>query len=140
MVLLITGGAGALKEVFVQSGVSQQLGTLLGGMPVNLLFLGWAITGVLRVCIGAATVAGLTAGGIMAPLLMAHPEVNPNLMVLAIGGGSLMFSHVNDPGFWLFKEYLGLSVKDTIRSWSLMETTASVCGLVGVLLLDWFSR
>ncbi|MFZ9981276.1 MAG: gluconate transporter, partial [Cyclobacteriaceae bacterium] len=87
-----------------------------------------------------ATVAGLTAAGIVAPLLASHPETDPNLMVLAVGAGSLMFSHLNDAGFWLFKEYFNLSIKETIRSWSLMETIVAVCGISGALLLQWLLR
>jgi Gnt-I system high-affinity gluconate transporter len=83
-------------------------------------------------------VAGLTAAGIVAPILFANPGVNPSLMALSVGAGSLMFSHVNDPGFWLFKEYFNLSIKDTIRSWSIMETIVSICGLIGVLILNSF--
>jgi Gnt-I system high-affinity gluconate transporter len=82
-------------------------------------------------------VAGLTAAGIIAPLA-AQQQVDPNLMVLSIGAGSLMFSHVNDPGFWMFKEYFSLSLTDTIRSWSMMESIVSVVGLAGVLLLTNF--
>ena len=98
--------------------------------------LGWLLAGLIRVCLGSATVAGLTAAGVLLPTV-AHSAVNPNLMVLAIGAGSLLFSHVNDSGFWLFKEYFNLSVRDTLRSWSMMETIVSVVGLLGVLLLDW---
>ncbi|RYY10668.1 MAG: gluconate transporter, partial [Cytophagaceae bacterium] len=94
------------------------------------------IAGFIRVCLGSSTVAGLTAAGVMLPTL-AHSHANPNLMVLAIGAGSLLFSHFNDGGFWLFKEYFNLSVKDTLRSWSAMETIVSVVGLLGVLVLDW---
>jgi Gnt-I system high-affinity gluconate transporter len=90
---------------------------------------------IIRVCIGSATIAGLTAAGMILPLVAAG-DVNPNLMVLSIGAGSLMFSHVNDTGFWMFKEYFNLSVKETIRSWSLMETIVSVAGLLGVLVLN----
>ena len=90
---------------------------------------------VIRVAMGSATVAGLTTGGILAPLVAAT-GTDPNLMVLSIGAGSLFFSHVNDSGFWMFKEYFNLSIADTIRSWSLMETIVSVAGLIGVLLLN----
>jgi Gnt-I system high-affinity gluconate transporter len=86
--------------------------------------------------LAAATVAGLAAAGIMAPVVAANPSVNPNLMVLAIGAGSLMFSHVNDSGFWMFKEYFNLSIKQTLASWSLMEGIVGVVGIAGVLLLD----
>ncbi|MEO7991349.1 MAG: gluconate:H+ symporter [Chryseolinea sp.] len=135
MILLIMSGAGALKQVLIDSGVSAEIATLLSGLDVHPLVLGWAITCVIRVCVGSATVAGLTAASIMAPLL-AQSHVDPNLMVLAVGAGSLMFSHVNDAGFWLFKEYFNLSIKDTIRSWSLMETVVAVCGLAGVMIIQ----
>jgi Gnt-I system high-affinity gluconate transporter len=95
------------------------------------------IAAVIRVCLGSATVAGLTAAGIVASLA-SNGAVNQELMVLAVGAGSLMFSHVNDSGFWMFKEYFNLSVKDTIRSWSVMETIVAVMGLMGVLVLDLF--
>ncbi|MFZ5999397.1 MAG: gluconate:H+ symporter [Bacteroidota bacterium] len=136
MIILIVGGSGALKEVLIQSGVSTEIGGLLDGMNVHPLILGWGIAGVIRVCVGSATVAGLTAAGIVAPLLASHPEVDPSLMVLAVGAGSLMLSHVNDSGFWLFKEYYNLSIRDTIRSWSMMESIVAVCGLVGVMIIN----
>ncbi|WP_349361714.1 gluconate:H+ symporter [Hymenobacter sp. H14-R3] len=135
-ILLIIGGAGALKEVLVASGASSQIAAGLSHTGLPPLVLGWLIAGIIRVCLGSATVAGLTAAGIMLPT-MAHSPANPNLMVLAIGAGSLLFSHFNDGGFWLFKEYFNLSIKDTLRSWSAMETIVSVVGLLGVLLLDW---
>ncbi|HUR10313.1 MAG TPA: hypothetical protein VM012_03040, partial [Flavitalea sp.] len=84
---------------------------------------------------GSATVAGLTTAGIIAPVIQTS-GVDPNLMVLSIGAGSLMFSHVNDSGFWMFKEYFNLSIANTIRSWSLMETIVAIAGLIGVLLLS----
>ncbi|HXO78135.1 MAG TPA: gluconate:H+ symporter [Puia sp.] len=135
MILLIVAGAGALKEVFLDSGVSREIAGILQEWPVHPLVLGWLIAAIIRVCLGSATVAGLTAAGIILPL-MNRMHVDPNLMVLSVGAGSLLFSHVNDGGFWLFKEYFNLSIKDTIRSWSLMETIVSVVGLVGVLLLN----
>ncbi len=137
LILLIVAGAGALKQVFIDSGVSKEIGDLLKNMTINPIILGWLIAAVIRVCLGSATVAGLTAAGIMAPVL-AGSTSDANLMVLAIGAGSLMFSHVNDSGFWLFKEYFNLSIKDTIRSWSVMESIVSVVGLIGVLILDLF--
>ena len=136
LLLLIIGGAGALKEVLVASGAGAAIAAGLQGTGLPPLVLGWLIAGLIRVCLGSATVAGLTAAGVMLPT-MAHSPVNPNLMVLAIGAGSLLFSHFNDSGFWLFKEYFNLSVKDTLRSWSAMETIVSVVGLLGVLLLNW---
>jgi len=134
-ILLIIAGAGALKQVLVESGVSADLGALLSSLPVPPLVLGWSVATVIRICLGSATVAGVTAGGIVAPLVHSS-GVDPNLMVLAIGAGSLMCSHVNDSGFWMFKEYFGLSLKDTFRSWTLMETLVGVFGLLFVMLLS----
>ncbi len=137
MVLLIIAGAGALKEVLIDSGVSEYIGDMLKGSTISPLILAWIIATVIRVCVGSATVAGLTAAGIALPLL-SNTGVSPELMVLAIGSGSLMLSHVNDGGFWLYKEYFNLSVKDTLRTWTVMETTVGVMGLLGVLVLDIF--
>ena len=136
MVVLIMGGAGGLKQVLNESGVSVEIAGLLDSLQTDPLILGWLIAALIRVSVGSATVAGLTAAGIVAPLLASHPEADPNLMVLAVGAGSLMFSHVNDAGFWLFKEYFNLSIRDTIRSWSLMETIVAFGGLAGVLVLQ----
>jgi Gnt-I system high-affinity gluconate transporter len=136
IILLVIAGAGALKQVMVDSGVSAQIGNQLSHVPVNPLVLGWLMAVVIRLCVGSATVAGLTAAGIMAPVLL-QSNVNAELMVLSIGAGSLFFSHVNDSGFWMFKEYFNLSVKDTLRTWSVMETIVSVVGLAGVLVLQW---
>lgn len=135
-ILLIIGGAGVLKQVLVASGASQQIAASLQGIGLPPLVLGWLLAALIRVCLGSATIAGLTAAGIMLPIL-SHSHVNPNLLVLAIGAGSLAFSHLNDAGFWLFKEYFNLSISDTLRSWTAMETIVSVVGLAGVLVLDW---
>ena len=135
MILLIIAGAGTFKEVLLASGVSKEIAGYLGTLPIPPLVLGWLMAAIIRVCIGSATIAGLTAAGMILPLVVAG-GVNPNLMVLSIGAGSLMFSHVNDTGFWMFKEYFNLSVKETIRSWSLMETIVSIVGLLGVLLIN----
>jgi Gnt-I system high-affinity gluconate transporter len=137
MILLIIAGAGALKQVLMDSGVSQTIADSLQGWDVHPLVLAWTITAIIRVCVGSATVAGLTTAGIIAPLVSGG-SVDPNLLVLSIGAGSLMFSHFNDAGFWLFKEYFNVSVKDTLKSWSLMETIVAVVGLGGVMLLDAF--
>jgi len=139
MILLIIAGAGALKEVFLDSGVSRDIANVLQTWPVHPLVLGWLIAAIIRICLGSATVAGLTTAGIILPL-MTRSHVNPNLMVLSVGAGSLMFSHVNDGGFWLFKEYFNLSIKDTLRSWSIMESLVAVVGLGGVLLLSLFVK
>lgn len=136
-ILLIVAGAGVFKQVMTEGQINSYLGDLLAGWNAPPLLLAWGISAVIRVCVGSATVAGLTTVGILAPLLQSA-EVSPELTVLAIGSGSLMFSHVNDGGFWLFKEYFNVSIKDTILTWSLMETIVSVVGLVGVLILDIF--
>jgi Gnt-I system high-affinity gluconate transporter len=135
MIVLIIAGAGALKQVLMDSGVSQTIADSLQGWDVHPLVLAWTITAIIRVCVGSATVAGLTTAGIIAPIVVGG-NVDPNLLVLSIGAGSLMFSHFNDGGFWLYKEYFNLSVKDTLKSWSLMETIVAVVGLLGVMLLD----
>jgi Gnt-I system high-affinity gluconate transporter len=137
LILLIVAGAGVLKQVFIDSGVSGTIANSIQTWHVHPLILGWLIAGIIRICMGSATVAGLTAAGIFAPALP-QMQVDPNLMVLSIGAGSLLFSHVNDAGFWLFKEYFNLNIKDTIRSWSVMETIVSIMGLIGVLILDLF--
>lgn len=137
MILFIIAGAGALKEILIVSEVSDLIGKMLQGVDVSPLVLAWGIASVIRFCVGSATVAGLTAAGIVAPLI-SLTGANPALMVLATGAGSLMFSHVNDTGFWLFKEYFNMSVKDTLKTWSVMEVIVSVSGLVGVLIINQF--
>ncbi len=135
MILLIIAGAGSLKEIMVVSGISEYLGAMLSQSSIPPLILAWLIAAAIRIAIGSATVAAMTAAGIVLPLV-ADPSVSPELMVLSIGAGSLILSHVNDGGFWLFKEYFNLSVKETLSTWTLMETIISVVGLVCVLLLD----
>jgi len=135
MIMLLISGAGALKQVLVDGGVSKYIGELLSSSGLSPLFLGWLIATILRICIGSATVSGLTAAGIVLPLV-AGTGVKPELMVLAVGSGSLMCSHVNDTGFWLFKEYFNLSVKETLKTWTIMETSIGITGLIGVLLLN----
>ncbi|GAC1423738.1 MAG: gnt-II system L-idonate transporter [Flavisolibacter sp.] len=135
MILLIIGGAGALKQVLTDSGTSLAITRGLETLPIQPLILGWLIAGLLRICVGSATIAGLTAAGIVAPLMIGT-HTNPNLMVLSIGAGSLVLSHVNDSGFWLFKEYFNLTIKETFLSWTLMETIVSIIGLAGVLLIN----
>lgn len=119
----------------MDSGVNNDIARMLLGLHVNPLLLGWLIAMAIRVAVGSATVAGLTAAGIVAPLVVAT-GVNPNLMVLSIGAGSLMLSHVNDSGFWMFKEYFNLSLKDTLRSWTVMESIVGSVGIIIILLLD----
>jgi len=135
--MLLIAGAGALKQVLVDSGVSTYIGELLSKSSLSPLFLGWLIATVLRFCVGSATVAGITTAGIVLPLVTGT-TVSRELMVLAIGSGSLMLGHVNDGGFWLFKEYFNLTVKDTLRTWTIMETSIGISGLIGVMILSLF--
>lgn len=137
MVLLIIAGSGALKQILIDSGVSGYIAESLKDSNISPLILAWLIATVIRVCVGSATVAGLTAAGIVFPLV-SGTGVSPELMVLAIGAGSLMLSHVNDSGFWLFKEYFNLSIKETLSTWTVMETMVGVMGLIGTLILSLF--
>lgn len=137
MIILIVAGSGIFKVVMEESGVSMLLANAMETLPIHPLILGWLMASVIRAMVGSATVAALTAASVMMPLI-AVSHVNPNLMVLAVGAGSLMFSHVNDSGFWLYKEYFNLSMKDTFKSWSVMQVIVSVVGLCGVLVLNLF--
>lgn len=135
MMLLIIGGGGAFKQVLVDSGVEKYIASMMEGSTVSPILMAWSIAAALRIALGSATVAAITAGGIVAPII-ATTGVSPELMVIAVGAGSVIFSHVNDPGFWLFKEYFNLSIGETLRSWSVLETIIAVCGLVGCLALQ----
>jgi len=135
MMLLIIGGGGAFKQVLVDSGIEPYIANIMNGSHLSPILLAWSIAAVLRIALGSATVAPITAGGIAAPLI-ATTGVSPELMVISVGSGSLIFSHVNDPGFWLFKEYFNLTIVETFKSWSVLETIISLCGLGGCLLLS----
>jgi len=137
MILLIIGGAGGLKQVLTDSGTSDRITESLLALHVHPLLAAWSIAAIIRVALGSSTVAGLTTAGVIAPLI-AKSGINPSLMVLATGAGSLVFSHVNDPGFWMFKEYFNLSFKDTLKTWSVMETIVAVAGLAGVFIINSF--
>jgi Gnt-I system high-affinity gluconate transporter len=135
MVMLVIAGAGGLKQILVDSGVSKYIGEVLSNTGISPLILGWLIATILRISLGSATVAGITAAGIVFPLV-AKTGVSSELMVLAIGSGSIMAAHVNDGGFWLVKEYFNLSIKDTLKTWTVMETCIGITGLAGVLVLN----
>jgi Gnt-I system high-affinity gluconate transporter len=139
LILLIIAGAGALKQVLTESGTAAQLTQVMKGLNLHPILAAWFIAAFIRVCLGSATVAGLTAAGMVAPLI-AGSTINPSLIVLATGAGSLMFSHVNDSGFWLFKEYFNLTVKETLKTWSVMETIVSIVGLLSVGLIYLITR
>ena len=134
MIILIIAAGGAFKQILVDSGVGNTVAAMAAPVQLSPLFLGWLLTALLRVTLGSATVAALTASGMVLPLI--GPGVSPELMVLSVGAGSLMFSHVNDTGFWMFKEYFNLSLKQTFLTWTAMESIVSILGLLGVLLLS----
>lgn len=137
MLLLIIGGGAAFKQILIDGGISEEIAKIFMGSSLSPLLLAWIITVILRVALGSATVAALTAAGLVQPL-MVGAGVNPALMVLVIGAGSLAASHVNDAGFWMFKEYFDLSVKQTLQIWTVLETLIAVIGLVVVLILSMF--
>jgi GntP family gluconate:H+ symporter len=135
-ILLIIGAGGGFKGVLVDSGIGDAIAKGVENAGVSALILGWLVAVLIRLATGSATVATVTAAGIMAPLVANDMAIDRPLLALAIGAGSLFFSHVNDAGFWLINQYFGMSVKDTIKTWSVMETIISVCGLIGVLALS----
>jgi GntP family gluconate:H+ symporter len=134
-ILLIVAAGGGFKQVLVDTGVGTLLADWASGANVSVLLLAWVLAVLIRLATGSATVATITASALMLGLVEGLSTADTSLVVLAIGAGSVFFSHVNDAGFWLVKEYFGLSVGQTIKSWSLMETVLSVSGLVLVLLL-----
>jgi GntP family gluconate:H+ symporter len=135
-ILLIVAAGGGFKQVLIDAGIGQMIADAANGANLSPLLLGWLVAVGIRVATGSATVATITAAGIVTPLAADLSSPTVALLVLAVGSGSLFFSHVNDAGFWLVKEYLGLTVGQTIKTWSVMETIISVCGLIGVLLLS----
>jgi H+/gluconate symporter-like permease len=134
-ILFIILAGGIFKQVLTESGTGDYIASFSSKWNMPPLLFAWLITAMLRVTIGSATVAGITAAGVIAPLAMAG-TVSPELLVLAVGTGSVFGSHVNDSAFWMFKEFFGVSLKQTFLSWTIMESTISVTGLLGVLLLD----
>lgn len=137
MMLLIIGGGGAFKQVLINGGVGDYVAELFKGTSLSPILLAWIIAAILRISLGSATVAALTTAGLVIPML-GQTDVNLALVVLATGAGSLIASHVNDAGFWMFKEYFGLSMKETFATWTLLETIISVAGLGFILLLSLF--
>jgi GntP family gluconate:H+ symporter len=135
-VLLIVGAGGGFKQVLVDGGTGTAIAKIAVAASLSALVLGWMVAVLIRLATGSATVATVTAAGIVAPLAVGLNDPNLALVVLAIGAGSLFFSHVNDAGFWLVKEYFGLTVGQTIKTWSVMETIISVMGLGLTLLLS----
>jgi len=137
-ILLIVGAGGGFKQVLIDTGIAGVIADAIKGSSLPVLFLAWLVAVLIRVATGSATVATVTASGILAPVAADLSSAHVSLMVLAIGAGSLFLSHVNDAGFWLVKEYLGVSVVQNLKTWTVMECIISVSGLAGVLVLSAF--
>jgi GntP family gluconate:H+ symporter len=135
-IILILGAGGGLKELLAATHISDRIAQTILQSGISPLIMAWVAGAVIRMFIGSATVATITAAGMMAPLAASSPNVNLELMALATSSGAQMLSHVNDTGFWLFKEYFKLSVGQTLRSWTLLGSLQSILGLIGVLLLN----
>ncbi len=135
-VIFIVGAGGGFKQMLVDGGTGTAIAKIAIATNVSVLVLSWIVAALIRLATGSATVATVTAAGIVAPLAAGLSPAHLALLVLAIGAGSLIFSHVNDAGFWLVKEYFGLTVGQTLKTWSVMETIISVVGLAVVLLLS----
>ncbi|MCF8363745.1 MAG: GntP family permease [Prolixibacteraceae bacterium] len=135
MIVMIIAAGGAFKQVLTDSGVAEYIKDVATGVEFNPLILAWCVAAVIRLAIGSATVATMTAAGIMLPIV-GSTGASPELMVLATGSGSLMFSHFNDIGFWMFKEYYNVSIKQTFAIWTVMESLVAMVGLAAALLLS----
>jgi GntP family gluconate:H+ symporter len=135
-ILLVIGAGGGFNQVLVQSGVGRAIADLAPSLHLSLLVLAWTVAALMRVATGSATVAMTTAAGIVAPIALATPGTSAELLVLATGAGSLVLSHVNDSGFWLIKEFFGMTVPQTLRTWTVAETIIGVAGLGFTLLLS----
>ncbi|WP_130831935.1 gluconate:H+ symporter [[Erwinia] mediterraneensis] len=135
MIVFIIAGGGAFKQVLVDSGVGNYIADMMKNSSLSPLLMCWTVAAMLRIALGSATVAAIPTAGIVMPIIAAT-HADPALMVLAVGAGSVIASHVNDPGFWLFKGYFNLSVVETLKTWTVMETLISILGLAGVLILD----
>lgn len=137
MMLLIIGGGGAFKQVLIDGGVGDTIQDSFTNTSLSPLLFAWVIAAVLRIALGSATVAGISTTAIILPIIQ-NTDTNVALAVLAIGAGSLILSHVNDAAFWMFKEYFGLTIKETFLTWSLLETVLSVSGIIFILFISLF--
>jgi Gnt-I system low-affinity gluconate transporter len=138
IIILVTGAGGVLKQILIDSGIGKILAESLVGSPIPLIILAWTLSALVRITQGSATVAMITAAGIMAPIL---PVFNLSqqataLIVISIAAGATILSHVNDSGFWIVSKYLGMNEKQTLQSWTVMETIIAVSGLAFCLLLS----
>ncbi len=135
-IILIIGAGGGFKEVLIESGVGTTIAQMSENLSLSPLVLAFMIAGLIRIATGSATVALTTAAGIVSPVIEHMSGVNLELLVIATGAGSLMFSHVNDAGFWMVKEYLGLTVKETFQTWTVLETLLSFIAFGTVLIVN----
>ncbi|MBA1242307.1 MULTISPECIES: GntP family permease [Pseudomonas] len=135
-IILIVGAGGGFKQMLVDTGVGNVIGQMAVHAQINPLLLAWLVAAVIRVATGSATVATITGAGIVAPVVTLIPDVNRELLVLATGAGSVILSHVNDAGFWLVKQYFNMTVEETFKTWSMMETILSVVGIILIMLLS----
>ncbi len=136
LLILITGGGGAFKQVIIDGGVGQYISGLFDGVSISPVLLSWTVAVIFRVCLGSGTVAALSTAGIVLPMLSAYPDANLALVALATGAGTAFASHVNDPGFWMVKEFLGLSMKETFLTYTILSSVASIVGIILILLMD----
>ena len=134
-ILLVIGGGGAFNKVLLDSGLGIQMGKVLNGLDMSPLILAWLVAAIMRFSVGSATVAMITAVGIVMPVLAAHPNLDPALVAVAVGAGAIGFSHVNDSGFWIVREFFGMSVTDALKSYTVSTCIAGFIGLLTTLLL-----
>ncbi|MFD1173048.1 GntT/GntP/DsdX family permease [Oceanobacillus picturae] len=137
-IILIIGAGGGFKQILIDSGVGNAIATMAEQISLSPIVLAFLVAGLIRIATGSATVALTTAAGIVSPVVANMSGVNLELLVIATGAGSLMFSHVNDAGFWLVKEYMGLTVKETFKTWTVMETILAFVAFALTLVLDIF--
>ena len=137
MIIFIVGAGGAFKQIIIDSGTGETIASMMQNLNMNPLIMAWLITAIIRIMTGQGVVSAITAAGIISPL-MATMDVNPVLLVLATAAGSNTITHVNDASFWLFKEYFGISIKDTFKTWGMLLMVNSFVGLGVVLILDIF--
>ena len=135
-IMLIIGAGGALKQMLIDVGLGTTIAHTSQLVNWSPLLLGWFTAVIIRLATGSATVATVTAAGLMAATVTSNPGLNPSLLALSIGAGSMFFSHINDAGFWLVKEYMGMNLPDMFKSWSMVSTIISVMALVLILGLS----
>jgi len=135
-IILIVGAGGGFKQMLVDTGVGNVIGEMAVQAHVSPILLAWLVAAVIRIATGSATVATITGAGIVAPVVDLIPGVPRELLVLAAGAGSVILSHVNDAGFWLVKQYFNMTVAETFKTWSMMETILSVVALIFIMLLS----